>query len=88
MRYTHEPITGTGETLEFPVRANRVKSPEVKSSTELEHVYKLMRQSSSGVNLIGHRSDQRVMEGYLYMKKGLLSYYYHYYYYYYYYYYY
>ncbi|XP_067934605.1 ras GTPase-activating protein 1-like [Watersipora subatra] len=66
-RYSQEAITPAGDTLEFPVRANRSDASEAKSKSQLEHVYRLMRQSSAGVNLIG---QQRVMEGYLYMRKA------------------
>lgn len=72
MRYHQEAITPSGETLDFPVTANRVASPGVRSSTSMEQVFQLMRQSSAGVNLISHKSDQCVMEGYLYMRKGSL----------------
>lgn len=71
MRYTQEAITGSGESLEFPVRANSLNSPDMKSGSQMEQVFRLMRQSSAGVNLISHKSDQHIMEGYLYMKKGL-----------------
>jgi len=70
-RYTQEPITHTGELLEFPVKANRVSSPDIKSSSQIQQVFQLMRQSSAGVKLVTPRSDQCSMNGYLYMKKGM-----------------
>lgn len=70
MRYTQEAITTSGESLDFPVKCNR-RAEQMKAASSMEQVISLMRQSSTGMNLISRRAaDQCLIDGYLYMKKG------------------
>jgi len=68
--YTHNPIVGNNQRLEFAVKANSRDASSQMNDSTMQRVIQIMRQSSTGVNLISKRASQYIVSGYLFMKKG------------------